>query len=613
MKNSTDLKNKKLLLIVESPNKCKTISDILKKAGYNHVTVSASLGHILKLKDNRKSYKNSGVYPNEDFKLDLVIDDDKKKLVEELKILVKKADLVYLMSDSDREGAMIADSLKNTLKLTSAQYRRAVTQEITPKAVVHAIENPIPLEEDLIEAAKTRLTIDKLIGYSLSPAARLQVGAKSVGRCQSVGLKLVTDREREILDFKPEEYYELFLNFKKDNQKFKAKYIGTAEKSISKIPSYEQLQEIIAGCSDKYFIKDVQIRERFESPKPPFCTATYQQEAANKFNLKIKDAMSIAQKLFEGISIEGNHVGLISYHRTDCEQISAEFLPQLKDYVCTNFSKDSYIGPRAVKKSEAAQEGHECLRVVDVNMTPEKAAKYIKNELHLKVYKLIWQRTVAAVLPNASFEDTVYTIENNGQLFKMNSLRLVKPGFKVIYDYLEDDSTEEQLLTKAFQKDEHLADCQLDPKVLTTTPPARYTEASLVKKLKDLEIGRPSTFATIVETILNTSRGYCTLEDKHIVPTDKGMVLSGFLNQFFSNLINLQYTGQLEEKLDRIANGEITRLDVLKEFFDDLQTALEVATKQAVIVPEDKNPKVCPLCGKTLVIRRSRWGKLFYG
>ena len=285
----TDLKDKKLLVIVESPNKVAHIRDYLKKAGYN-VTVAASVGHIMSLA-NGGNYYNSGVDPEKGFELNLKISEDKHQVVTKLKEQVKAADYVYLFTDPDREGSVISWSLIKFLKIPKTKYRRITTHEITPKAVVHALENPIPLEEDLIEAGLTRMTLDKMIGFRLSPIAKTYVGAKSVGRVQSVGLKLVVDRENELQNFKPETYFDLYLHFEKKGTKFRAKYAGNPIiGNVDHLKTQKEVNTVKKNCTSDYVIEDIKMKEKEESPKPPFCTATFQQEAASKLNLKVKDA-----------------------------------------------------------------------------------------------------------------------------------------------------------------------------------------------------------------------------------------------------------------------------------------------------------------------------------
>lgn len=599
---------KKSLIIVESPNKVKTISKILRDAGYKNFTVRASVGHIQKLVDLRSTYKNTGIDVNNNFEMNLKVDPEKGKTVKELKALVKASDIVYLMTDGDREGAEIAWSLIKFLSIPKQKYLRVVTQEITPKAVIHALDNPIPLETDLIEAAKSRMCVDKMIGYGLSPVVQTYLGAKSVGRCQSVGLKLVVDREKEIQAFIPETYFDIYLNFKKNATAFKAKYIGTEDKPIDHLKTQNEVNIIKNKCIKDYRVISINSGIKQESPKPPFSTLTFQQEAANKLNLKVKDAMSCAQKLFEGLDVNGNHIGLITYIRTDSTEVSPEFLPDLKAYIDKTFGKNIYQTPRQGKTSVNSQNGHECLRCVDPNMTPNTLARYITNDLILKVYNLIWQRTIASAMPNAEISETTYIIENNKQLFKLVSNEIIKPGYREVYSFADKEAN--GAVKETFKKNEVLKDIKLEDVKKMTQGPSRYTEASLVKKLQDIGVGRPSTTATIIETLLSQSRGYAELKDKKIVPTDRGMQLAAYLDRHFSNLINLNYTRNLEEDLDKIAEGKETRIDFLAQFYKTLEESIE---KNYEVTSGRGEVLKCPLCGAPMRIRRSKFGKLFYG
>ena len=600
-----DLKKKKLLVIVESPNKCSHIKEYLKKAGYN-VTVVASVGHIMSLA-NGGTYYNSGVDPQNNFELNLKVSEDKHQVVTKLKEQVKVADYVYLFTDPDREGSVISWSLIKFLKLPKTKYRRITTHEITPKAVVHALENPIPLEEDLIEAGLTRMTLDKMIGFRLSPIAKTYVGAKSVGRVQSVGLKLVVDRENEIQNFKPETYFDLYLHFEKKGTKFRAKYAGNPTiGNIDHLKTQKEVDKIMKNCTSNYVIEDIKMKEKEESPKPPFCTATFQQEAASKLNLKVKDAMSIAQKLFEA--------GKITYMRTDDTSFADEFIPTLKSYIEGTYGKSTYTKPRVGKKQENGQEGHECLRITDPSLTPEKYASIDPNILNGKVYKLIWQRTIAAAMPNAKISETQYLINNNDEKFILVSNEVTKPGYREIYNYKdEDDKSEEGPVKETFKLGEKLSKCELEDIKKETKPAPRFTEATLIKELQKRGLGRPSTYASIVETVLSPTRGYAELEGKSIVPSERGIQLAGFLDRSFSNIINLEYTSNMEKELDLIASGKKKKLDFLNEFYNTLENTIKTSPEVASAANIAGEEKVCPNCGAPMVIRRSRYGKLFYG
>lgn len=598
----------KILVIVESPNKVKTISEILKKAGYNNVNVVASVGHIMKLADGGPAY-NSGIYPKNNFKMNLVIAEDKKKIVNDITKQAAIADKIFIMSDQDREGEIISWSLINFCKIPKDKCFRAVVHEITPKAIIYAIENPIPFNDNLVNAGLSRMMTDKLIGYGLSPLGKKYIGTKSIGRCQSVGLKLISDREKDINEFIPELYFNLYLNFTKNNNLFRAKYFGYRQEVIPKFTTQADVDAVITNCKGSPFIvEDIEHLTHKESPKAPFCTATFQQEAATKLGLKVKDAMSCAQKLFEGIKVNGEHKGLITYMRTDSTELAVEFLPELKDFIQNTYGAEKYVGTRKTKKKATDQDGHEALRIVDPKITPEILSTYINNDLLIRVYRLIWQRTIASAMPNATISETVYMIANNEHKFKLANKELLDAGYKAVYNF-EDN----QIFgcPETFVVGETLQNTELEVIKKFTQPKARYTEASLVKELQLLGIGRPSTYATIVETILSPTRGYAKLEEKYIVPTDRGMQLADYCNRSFPSLINLSYTKELEENLDKIASGDILWIDYMESFYKHLQEVIE-ATNETGIAP-DMPEKICPKCSSSMIVRRSRFGRLFYG
>ena len=600
-------KTDKILVIVESPAKSKTIANILKKAGYANAVVVASLGHLIELKNGGSAY-NSGIWPEKDFKMNLDVMPEKKKIVDEITKQSKIADKIFLMADDDRAGSYIAWSVVKFCKLPKEKCFRATTHEITPKAVVHAIENPVAFNDNLVNAEFARMMTDKLIGFSASPLAKKYIGAKSVGRCQSVGLKLVSDRENEIINFIPELYFNLYLNFTKNDKSFKAKYFGYNDELIDRFTRQVDVEAVMSNCCSNFIVENIEEVKHNESPKPPFCTAAFQQEAASKLGLRVKDAMSCAQKLFEGIKVNGEHIGLITYLRTDSTEIAPEFLPELENYITAIYGAAKYKTPRKTKSKSTDQNGHEAIRVVNPELTPEKLATLISNELLIKVYKLIWQRTISAAMPNAVISETVYTINNNGHKFKLSSKTLIDAGYREVYNYSDD-----QILgcDETFSVDELLENTTLEYIKDFTKPRARYTEASLVKELQRLEIGRPSTFATIVETILSPTRGYAKLEEKYIVPTDRGIQLAEYCNRSFPTLINLGYTKEMEESLDKIASGELALLDYMASFYSNLKSIIDNVGEAglAADVPE----KLCPECGSPMVVRRSRFGKLFFG
>lgn len=417
-------KNKRILMLVESPNKVHKIKEIMTDLGYNKCVVMATAGHTTNIKDNRASYKNTGIHPEDDFKADYAIMDDKKKLVSDIKEQAKIADIVLIASDPDREGENLGNHIKELIKVKDSNYYRVMYHSITKTDVEKAIEAAGKMNKNLVAAAEARQIIDKLIGYSLTPEAKLYMGAKSVGRCQSVGLKIVADREKEIQNFIPETYYDLYLNFTKNKTNFKAKYIGTDNIKVEHLKSAAEVAVVKQKCTGNYIVKDIVKKEKQESPKLPFITATIQQELSAQLNLKVKDVMSICQKNFEA--------GFTTYHRVDAPILSDEFIPIAQAYIEKTFGKENYAGPRPVKIAETAQNGHEAIRCTDITLTPEKAKSIIKNDLQWKVYCIVWKRTLQSLMPNAVYDSQTIIINNNDQLFKIEQKVLKSPGFKML-------------------------------------------------------------------------------------------------------------------------------------------------------------------------------------
>lgn len=594
--NKTD----RYLMIVESPNKVKSISEILKKIGYKNIIVQASVGHISHLADSGEY--NIGVDPKT-FDMDLEVSQDKKEVVFKLKQQVKLSKGVIIASDLDREGEAIAWSLKKFLNISDNKYVRIIYHEITENAIKKALQNPQVIDNNLVEAAHTRSCLDKIVGYRLSPLARQEVRARSVGRCQSAGLKLVVDREKEINNFIPETYYELYLNFSKNKSEFKAKYVGDDKQDISKIPNKDICNKIIKECEkNKYSISNIEIKQLNQNPPLPFTTSSFQQEVNNKLGIGVKESMSYAQKLFEGIDIGGKHIPLTTYLRTDDSTISEDFIPEIKDYITKKFGKE-YVGAvKKQKKKENVQAGHEALRVIDLKMTPDKLKNYIKDLKLLKIYTLIYNRTVASIMSPRKISDTQYNIKNDKHRFLLSSKEEIFDGWRRIYNYQDD---KEEIIKETFKKDEELQNTNLQSVEKQTQPPARYNEASLVKTLEKLGIGRPSTYGTIISTLLDTTRNYCNIEDKKLVPTPLAIKLINFLDKNFSELVNSDYTANLEKSLDKISEGKLDRVSFLRTFYTNLEEDINKVTPN---IPE----KICLECGGKLVVRRGRYG-MFLG
>ena len=599
-------KSKKILILVESPEKAQTISKIFKSEGYSNVTVKATIGHFTKIKDG-SGYFNTGVHPDDDFKIDFVLDSDKKGNITALKEQVKKADLVYICSDPDREGEAIAWTCAKFLGIPKSKYRRAVYHAINKKDIFEGIDNAGDIDFNLVLAANARKVIDKCIGYRLSQIARRAVNAKSVGRVQSPALMIIVDRDNEIENFKPETYFDLYLHFFKNDVEFKAKYQGTDSKPVKRIQSEDIIDEIAKDCRNNSFVvRSIEHKDKRENPKAPFSTATFQQECSAKLGLTVKQSADCAQKLFES--------GKISYHRTDDETFSDEFEKELKSFVLRKFGKD-YASGTVVrgKKDENSQEGHEALHVLDLDLTPERFAQESQNDLLTKVYRIIYNRTVATALKSAIISQTTYNIYNGQHKFTLVSNELKFDGFRKVYQsQSEDDDEDSGIVKETFSENEILRRCSLESLKKETTPPSRYKEASFVIEMKNRGIGRPSTYPTIIETIKKDDRGYCVLENKCLKSTEMGQTLTKFLTDNFGDIINVEYTKKMEENLDRIAKGELDYKEFLKDFIKDLEDTVKKYKSCAGEVSDDSEAMKCPNCGKPMKMRVGKYGP-FYG
>lgn len=590
------------LVIVESPNKKATIKQFLP----SNWGVEASVGHITKIKDS--GLYNLGIDVKGNFDIDFVVDDKKTDVVKRLKELVSRADTVYLAADPDREGEAIAYHLKEQLKIPEKKLKRITFHEITKRAVTEAIDHPGKIDYNLVDAALARASLDKIVGYRLSPIARNKVSCRSVGRCQSPALKLIVEREEEIVNFKSKKYYEIWLPFTKNKLEYKAQFKGLIKETKNKptIEDKEFAEKVVSDCKGyPYVVHDIQSNDRKVSPKPPFTTSTFQQEVSSKLGYSVKTAMSYAQKLFEGLNIGGQHVALVTYLRTDSTEMDPEFKETLKSFINDTYG-ENYLGKeKKEKKSKNQQDGHECFRVIDLTMTPEKLSSYIYDQQLIKVYSLIYNRTVASMMSDAIINDVDFIIKNGEYKFVYSEHAIKFDGFRRVYS-LDDEEIAQGLDVCVGEKLE-TKDLELLEK--STKPPKRYSESSLVKKLEDLGIGRPSTFASIISTLLDPVRGYCEETEKALAPTEKGIKLVHFMNEAFPDIVDYNYSARMEESLDKISKGELTKLDFMKSFYSDLENQIKGAKgvegekSQAEITD-----KVCPQCGKPLVKRNGRFG-----
>ncbi len=584
----------KKLLIVESPHKSKTIEKYLGK----EFKVVSSVGHIRDLSTSGKY--GFGVDIDNNFKPDYKIIKGKSKLVKELKKDVKDADFVYLATDPDREGEAISWHLYDTLGLKENNYKRIVFNEVTKKAVLASFDKARKIDDNLVKSQETRRILDRIIGFRLSKLMQSKTGGKSAGRVQSVALKLIVDREREIEAFIPEEYFEIEAHF----NDFDAKLDTYNHKKIE-IKKEIEAKEILSKLSNAFKIESVEKKEKAKKSKFPFTTSTLQQEASSKLGFTSKKTMLIAQRLYEGVNLKDEAVGLISYMRTDSIRLSDDFVKSTYSYIKDNYGSE-YVGyVKKSNKTENVQDAHEGIRPTDINNVPEKIKEYLSNDEY-KLYSLIYYRTLASLMKDAKIEATSVILDNNNYQFKANGQVLVFDGYLKVYSKYE-DSEDKILPDFSTYKSNVVVANNIEYTSHTTKPPARYTESKLIKEMEELGIGRPSTYAKTIDTI--EERGYVTLVDKKFVPTEVGIETTDRLQEFFKDIINVEYTKNMEDDLDKIADGDLEWNKLLELFYKTFEPKVELAFKNM----EKKKPKetgeLCPNCGSPLVIKRSRYGE----
>lgn len=582
----------KNLVIVESPSKSKTIGKYL---GDDYKVVS-SKGHIRDLATSGKF--GLGVDVENGFTPSYVPIKGKSSIIKELKKDVKDSNLVYLASDPDREGEAIAWHLKDALGIKEDNYKRVRFNEITHDKVLEAMKNPSKIDDNLVKSQETRRILDRIIGFRLSKLLQRKIGAKSAGRVQSVALKLIVDREREIEAFKPEEYWTITAIFKD----YEAELFKYKEEDIE-LHSKKEADAVLEKLSDKYTVESIEKKEKARKSKFPFITSTLQQESSTKLGFSAKKTMSIAQKLYEGIDLGDETVGLITYMRTDSIRLSDDFVKPAMKYIEETYGK-KYIGyVKKSKKTENVQDAHEAIRPTSVLREPLKIKQYLSND-EFKLYSLIYKRTLASLMAGASVNQTTIIFDNNNYKFKTVGSILIFDGYLKVYgDY---ESSEDKILPEIGDKEVAITN-NVDCSQHFTKPPARYTEAKLIKTLEELGIGRPSTYATIIDTI--KSRGYVELVEKKFKPTEIGIETTDKLQDYFSDLINTDYTKNMEDELDSIAEGGIVWNKVLQDFYDIFEPRVEKAFTDMEKKAPVKTGEMCPECGNPLVIRKGKYGE----
>ena len=594
------------LVIVESPAKCKTIGNYL---GSDYV-VESSIGHIRDLSIKGKG--GFGVDINNNFAPEYVVLKDKVEIVEKLKALASKADHIYLATDPDREGEAISWHLSEVLEQPKKRVSRIVFNEITKSAILKAIANDRSIDMNLVHSQETRRILDRIIGFRLSSLLQQKIGSKSAGRVQSVALKLVVDREKEIEAFKTEEYWDItaFLLKELNGNEYhlKAKLTGYKDEKLE-IVSEEQALNVLNALGDEYIVKDVQKKRRNRSSKPPFITSTLQQDAGVKFNYNAKRVMGIAQKLYEGIELADERVGLITYMRTDSIRLSDEFVSSAKDFIVEKYGKEYYKGVKKTgNKSKNVQDAHEAIRPTSIKRTPESVKKYLSLEEY-KIYSLIYNRALASLMSDAVLEDTKVDVVNNDYLFNLTGEITTYDGFLKVYEEMsiEANSPEDVETLPDMEIGDVLGLEKIDKEQKFTLPPYRYSEARLIRKMEELGIGRPSTYALTMETL--RARAYVTMEKKAFVPTSQGVLTSDQLELFFSSIINVKYTAKMESALDEIAEGKLVWYNEVRDFYEMFAPLIEIARDNMVKIYPKKTDEFCPECECPLVIRRGPFGE----
>lgn len=584
----------KKLVIVESPHKSKTIEKYLGK----DFKVVSSVGHIRDLSTSGKY--GFGVDIDNNFKPDYKIIKGKAKLVKELKKDIKDADFVYLATDPDREGEAISWHLYDTLGLKEENYDRIVFNEITKKAVLDSFNKARKIDDNLVKSQETRRILDRIIGFRLSKLMQSKTGGKSAGRVQSVALKLIVDREREIEAFIPEEYFEIEAKF----NDFDAKLDTYNHKKIE-IKKESEAKEILSKLSNAFKIESIDKKEKAKKSKFPFTTSTLEQEASTKLGFTSKKTMMIAQKLYEGINLKDGAEGLISYMRTDSVRLSDEFIKDTYGYIKDNYGSE-YVGyVKKSNKTENVQDAHEAIRPTNINNNPEKIKEYLTNDEY-KLYSLIYYRALASLMKDAKVEATTVILDNNNYQFKVNGQILIFDGYLKVYSKYE-DSEDKVLPDFSNYKSNVLVSNTIEYTSHTTKPPARYTESKLIKEMEELGIGRPSTYAKTIDTI--EERGYVKVIDKKFIPTEVGIETTDKLQEFFKDIINVEYTKNMEDDLDKIAEGNMEWNKLLSIFYQEFEPKVEVAFKNMEKKAPEETGELCPNCGSPLVIKQSKYGK----
>ncbi|USK95542.1 type I DNA topoisomerase [Bacillus tropicus] len=591
------------LVIVESPSKAKTIEKYLGKK----YKVVASMGHV---RDLPKS--QMGIEVKNNFTPKYITIRGKGPVLKDLKSAAKKAKKVYLAADPDREGEAIAWHLANTLNVDVESDCRVVFNEITKDAIKESFKHPRAINMDLVDAQQARRILDRLVGYNISPLLWKKVKkGLSAGRVQSVAVRLIIEREREIQSFEPEEFWTIKTEFVKGKDTFEASFYGVDGEKVQ-LTNETEVNEIIEQLKDNAFsVENVTRKERKRNPALPFTTSSLQQEAARKLNMRAKKTMMLAQQLYEGIDLgKQGTVGLITYMRTDSTRISETAQTEARTYITEAFGTE-YIGTEKKKetKKSNAQDAHEAIRPTSVMRKPEELKSFLSRD-QLRLYKLIWERFVASQMASAIMDTVTARLINNNVQFRASGSVVKFPGFMKVYVESKDDGAEEKdKMLPPLEVGETVFSKDLEPKQHFTQPPPRYTEARLVRTLEELGIGRPSTYVPTLETI--QKRGYVGLDNKRFVPTELGEIVIELILEFFPEIINIEFTANMEQSLDEVEEGNANWVKIVDDFYVGFEPRLEKAEKEMreVEIKDEPAGEDCELCNHPMVFKMGKYGK----
>lgn len=581
----------KKLVIVESPHKTGPIGSYLG----NEYKVVASKGHIRDL--STKGKYGFGVDIENHFEPNYIPIKGKKTIIDALKKDVKDAEKVYLATDPDREGEAISWHLYDALKLKEDQYERVVFNEITKTAVIDAFKHQRKIDKNLVNSQETRRILDRIIGFRLSKFIQSKTSGSSAGRVQSVALKLIVDREREIQNFKADEYWTITSIF----DMLEADLFAYKNKKIE-LHTEEDTDAILEKLKDTFLVESIEKKNKKKESKAPFITSTMQQEASSKLGFTSKKTMSIAQKLYEGIALAEETVGLITYMRTDSIRLSDDFIKESFAYIDKNYGKE-YVGhAKKEKKKENVQDAHEAIRPTSIYRTPESVKSYLSTDEY-KLYRMVYYRALASLMKSAMTENTTIILDNENYKFKTTGQIITFDGYLKVYKDYED--TKDHLLPTIKEK-ETLTAKEIKKEQHFTSPPARFTESKLIKMMEELGIGRPSTYAPTIDIL--KKRGYVNIVEKKFTPTEIGIEITDKLQDSFQHLINAEYTAAMEEDLDEIALGKEVWYEVLDSFYKDFAPSVEEALEKVEKKKPEETGEMCPECGHPLVIRNGRYG-----